>query len=96
MERAEIAHRLNLVSSELSKSYETLAMVMEQQIRARVSTFKSELLEGSSVSHAERIAEINTQSLSVDIVKHKSRIQSLEERRDNYRFLIKYGLEEFI
>lgn len=96
MLRPEIAKRLNSVSSELAKSYEVLALVLEQQIKTRVSTFKSELLQGSSVSHAERMAEINTQSLSIDIVKQKSRIQSLEEQRDNFRFLIKYSLEEYI
>lgn len=96
MERLEVAKRLTAISAELSLLHETLASVLIEQTRARVSTFKGELLQGSSVSHAERMAEINTEKLTTDITRHKHKILSLEEERDNFRFLIKYGLESAI
>lgn len=96
MERSEIARRLTAVSEQLQSTYDAFSLVLQQNTKIRVSTFKNELIQGSSVSHAERMAEIHAESITVDITRLKFTIQRLEEERDNYRFMIKYGLEEFV
>lgn len=94
--REQLAKELNSTSQVLCDKYEIMASTLISKDTARTNAVRQEIMTGASVAAAERMGDANALDLTNVITKTVGEIKALEERRDNIRFMIKYGLESFI
>lgn len=101
MEKAEVAHRLQELSLFLRDSYSDLRDAIRAEKETKAAAWKSGLtksLHGKPMGSTDLGRYIESEAVDdvcnrVDI---EQQIHAYEEERDHLRFLLKYGLVEFI
>jgi hypothetical protein len=97
MQRAAIANRLNILAVQLGQNATKLGDLIEAEHRGKMESLEADLTGGeTSISRAEKVAAIRTYGLTCKIMKLKGEIEADREERDQLRFLIKYGMEDFV
>ena len=99
--RDEVAARLDEVSLYLRDEYEEFGSSVKKERRAKAAAFRNGCvaqLNGKSLSTTDlgRYIDSETVDDAASRIDHEHRIKEFEEERDHLRFMVKYGLEEFV